>query len=98
MLKTAAVPRTLTRLLLIIFTHHRVASVYTNEHKKEQESSNSLCKFEGRELVLYAPAGKNHAQDNQQVNAKNTNNFDILNIIIMSSQNTQTQVWKRQLG
>ena len=49
----------------------------TLKHKKEQESANSLCKFEGRELVLYAPAGKNHAQDNQQVNAKNTDNFDI---------------------
>ena len=56
----------------------------TLKHQKEQKSSNSLCKFEGRELVLYAPAGKNHAQDNQQVNAKNTDNFDISNI--MSSQ------------
>ena len=43
----------------------------TLKHQKEQKSSNSLCKFEGRELVLYPPAGKNHAQDNQQVNAKN---------------------------
>ena len=49
----------------------------TLKHQKEQKSCNSLCKFEGRELVLYSPAGKNHAQDNQQVNAKNTENFDI---------------------